>query len=77
MENEYFGVKLKNFSNSKCWIFFSPIHIQLEFLYEEIVFFILLFLLVHYQVISTPAVKLNDVHMILYLTPSAVSIYFL
>lgn len=35
------------------------------------------FLTVHYQVISTPAVKLNDVHMILYLTPSAVSVIFM
>ncbi|KAF8764061.1 Protein DEK like protein [Argiope bruennichi] len=41
VENEYLGVKLKNFSN------------------------------IHYQVISTPAAKLNDVHMILYLTTSA------
>lgn len=37
LENEYLGVKLKNFSN------------------------------IHYQVISTPAAKLHDVHMILYL----------
>ncbi|GBN61863.1 hypothetical protein AVEN_70988-1 [Araneus ventricosus] len=41
VENEYLGIKLKNFSN------------------------------IHYQVISTPAAKLNDVHMILYLTTSA------
>ncbi|GFS53494.1 uncharacterized protein NPIL_44601 [Nephila pilipes] len=41
IENEYLGIKLKNFSN------------------------------IHYQVISTPAAKLNDVHMILYLTTSA------
>ncbi|GIY82401.1 uncharacterized protein CDAR_428201 [Caerostris darwini] len=41
IENEYLGIKLKNFSN------------------------------IHYQVITTPAAKLNDVHMILYLTTSA------